>query len=230
MPVQRVDTFFSHVATLEAYYLLGHCLTLQEHATDAGSSAQQQYSRGGRKKHRSHLDGGRNKAAGRTARGFAVALHLLSREKRCSFPSPGYLYVLLRDVARASRRELVVVLGKVAATTSSRTDRFTSALSIGGLSLCLAALKPSLILDSLSMFSSWFRNGCCKLNNEQREVSPHFHPRVEHVKTGRSGKRWIALGNRWKGRRDRDNQSLPVACQTLGRRREKTDRIGEIGP
>ena len=79
---QRAETFFSHVPTLEACLLLGHCLSLQEHATDAGSSTQKQCSRDGRKKPGSHLDGGRKKAAGRTARGLAEALHLLTREKR----------------------------------------------------------------------------------------------------------------------------------------------------
>jgi hypothetical protein len=29
-----------------------------------------------------------------------------------------------------------------------------------------------------------------------------------------------------EGRRDRDNNALPAGCQTLGRRREKTDRSG----
>ncbi len=66
MSVERADTFFSHVPMLEACLLLRHCLSLQEHATDAWSLAQKQYNRGGRKKHGSHLDGGQEKAAGRT--------------------------------------------------------------------------------------------------------------------------------------------------------------------
>ena len=44
-------------------------------------------------------------------------------------------------------------------------------------------------------------------------VSPHIHLVVKHVKTGRSGKRRIAPGNRWKGRRDRDNQVFPQAAR-----------------
>jgi hypothetical protein len=36
------------------------------------------------------------------------------------------------------------------------------------------------------------------------------------------------LGNRQKSRRDLDNHTLPASCETLGRRREKTDRTGEI--
>ena len=101
---------------LEACLLRWHCLSLQEHATNAGSSAQKQYNRGGRKDHGSHLDEGREKAAGSTARGFAEALHLPTREKRCGFPSPGHLCVLLRAGVLASRGGLVVVKGKVAAT------------------------------------------------------------------------------------------------------------------
>ena len=48
-----------------------------------------------------------------------------------------------------------LLLGKVDATSPSRTDRFTSALSIGCLSLCLAALTPSLILDFRLSHSAW---------------------------------------------------------------------------
>ena len=36
------------------------------------------------------------------------------------------------------------------------------------------------------------------------------------------------MGNRWKGRCDRDIHALPAGCETLGRGREKTDRTGEI--
>ena len=64
--IQRADTLFSHVHTLEACLLRGHCLSLHEHATVVVSSAQKQCSRGGRKKPGSHLDEGREKAAGRT--------------------------------------------------------------------------------------------------------------------------------------------------------------------
>jgi hypothetical protein len=46
----------------------------------------------------------------------------------------------------------------------------------------------------------------------------------------KAGQTWtkggLHLGNRWKSRRDLDNHALPAGCQTLGRRREKTDRSG----
>lgn len=47
----------------KACLLLGHSLSLQEHDSDAGPSAQKQCNRGGRNEYGSHLDRGRKKAA-----------------------------------------------------------------------------------------------------------------------------------------------------------------------
>ena len=81
--IQRADTLFSHVHTLEACLLRGHCLSLNEHATDVVSSAQQQCSRGGRKEHGSHLDSRREKAASRNNTTVA-----LSKLNSGSLPTP----------------------------------------------------------------------------------------------------------------------------------------------
>jgi hypothetical protein len=40
--------------------------------------------------------------------------------------------------------------------------------------------------------------------------------------------RWIARGEQADSRRDLDNHGLPLGCETLVRRREKTDRTGDI--
>src|SRR5215472_2008473 len=84
----KPDTFFSHVHAFQTCLFLLRCLFLQEHATDAGPQVQEECSRGGRKEHGSHLDTGRAKAAGRTTRAFAQALHLPSRQRYRSFLSP----------------------------------------------------------------------------------------------------------------------------------------------
>jgi len=43
------DTFFSHVHAFQTCLFLVHCLSLQEHAADAGAQVQGECSRGGRK-------------------------------------------------------------------------------------------------------------------------------------------------------------------------------------
>jgi hypothetical protein len=62
--------------------------------------------------------------------------------------------------------------------------------------MCLMVYSPvlSIVIRTCGVFSSRFSSGCCKLSNQQRRRIALLTPVVEQVKTGRSGKRRMALG------------------------------------
>ena len=102
------DTFFSQVHTFQACIsrtfpclLLMHCLSMQGYATDARQPVQNQCSRGGRNESGSHLDRGREKAASRNTRAFAlVAITLMSEIVKRSRGGENHASTLLSKLSQ----------------------------------------------------------------------------------------------------------------------------------
>jgi hypothetical protein len=76
---------------------------------------------------------------------------------------------------------------------------------------------------------------CFQVHKRMLEVDYPAQLNIASVKhngiASEAGHTWsgggLHLANRRKSRRDRDYHGLPVGCESLERRREKTDRIGE---
>jgi len=60
-------------------------------------------------------------------------------------------------------------------------------------SLTTHSTVPSIVIWMTVVFASWFRNGWCKLRNQHRGTSPHWHIAGEAGHTW-VDKGWIALG------------------------------------
>jgi len=80
------------------------------------------------------------------------------------------------------------------------------------------------------------RRFCFQVHKRMLEVDYPVQQNIASLKhsviASEAGHTWARggwhLGNRRKSRRDRDYHGLPAGCASLERRREKTDRIGEM--